>query len=109
MTVTDFHTQTDTNSVKDHPWGRVATCYSAVGRFFPICRLFDLTEGIYHGNPQTPYEQAEANQLDYLLDHVGPGPMRAGSTYTGSRLRVWYAFRANSTARSSVSRGHHLG
>ena len=70
MTVTDFHTQTDTNSVKDHPWGRVATCYSAVDRFFPICGLFDLTEGIYHGNPQTPYEQAEANQLDYLLDEV---------------------------------------
>ena len=76
MTVTDFHTQTDTNYVKDHPWGRVATCYSAVDRFFPICGLLDLTEGIYHGNPQTPYEQAEANQLDYLLDQVRCEPDR---------------------------------
>jgi cyclopropane-fatty-acyl-phospholipid synthase len=34
-----------------------------------------MTEGIYHGNPETPYEQAETNQLNYLLDqiHCGPG------------------------------------
>jgi cyclopropane-fatty-acyl-phospholipid synthase len=70
VTVTNFHSQTDTITVKDHPWGRVATCYSAVDRFFPACGLFDLTEGIYHGNPKTPYEQAEANQLDYLLDEI---------------------------------------
>jgi NAD-dependent SIR2 family protein deacetylase len=27
--------------------------------------VFDLTEGMYHDNPKTPYEQAQANQLDY--------------------------------------------
>jgi cyclopropane fatty-acyl-phospholipid synthase-like methyltransferase len=53
----------------------VVTCYSAVDRFFPACGLLDLTEGIYHGDPALPYEQAQANQHDYLLDqvHCGPG------------------------------------
>ena len=50
MTDKDFHSLTDTNTVNDHPWKRVATCYSAVDRFFPVCGMFDLTEGIYHGN-----------------------------------------------------------
>ena len=54
----------------------VVTCYSAVDRFFPTCGLYDLTEGIYHGNPETSYEQAEANQLDYLLNQVGCKPGR---------------------------------
>ena len=54
----------------------VATCYSAFDRFFPVCGLFDLTEGIYQGNPETPYEQAEANQLDNLLDQVRCEPGR---------------------------------
>jgi cyclopropane-fatty-acyl-phospholipid synthase len=56
--------------MKAQPCGRVVTCYSAVDRFFPACGLYDLTEGIYHGNPKTPYEQAEANQLDYQLAQV---------------------------------------
>lgn len=55
---------------------RVVTCYSAVDRFFPACGLFDLTEGIYHGDPNTPYEQAQANQVNYLLDQIGCGPAR---------------------------------
>ena len=49
----------------------VPTCYSAVDRFFPACGLFDLTEGIYNDNPKMPFEQAQANQHDYLLDQVG--------------------------------------
>jgi cyclopropane-fatty-acyl-phospholipid synthase len=43
---------------------------------FPACGLFDLTEGIYHGNPELPFEQAQANQHDYLLDQVECGPGR---------------------------------
>ena len=54
----------------------VVTCYSAGDRLFPACRLFDLTEGIYHGNADTPYEQAQENQRDYLLDQVHCGPGR---------------------------------
>ena len=76
VTVTNSHPSTDTSTAKAQPWGKVATCYSAVDRFFPACGLFDLTEGIYHGNPKTPYEQAEANQLDYLLDQVRCEPGR---------------------------------
>ena len=57
-------------------WGKVATCYSAVDRFFPACGIYDLTEGIYHGNAKMPYKQAEANQLDYLLDQVRCEPGR---------------------------------
>ncbi len=55
------------------PWGTVVTCYAAVDRFFPACGLFDLTEGIYHGNPALPFEQAQADQHDYLLDQVQCG------------------------------------
>jgi len=47
-----------------------------VDRFFPICGLLDLTEGLYHGNPETPYELAQANQLNYLLDQIRCEPGR---------------------------------
>jgi len=70
VTVTNAHPSAGTITAKAQYWRKVATCYSAFDRFFPACGLFDLTEGIYHGNPKTPYEQAEANQLDYLLDEV---------------------------------------
>lgn len=58
------------------PWGVAVTCYSAFDVFFPACGLFDLTEGIYHGDPELPLEQAQANQHDYLLDQVRCGPGR---------------------------------
>jgi cyclopropane-fatty-acyl-phospholipid synthase len=70
VTVEDYQPSADTSAANAKPWGTVATCYSAVDAFFPVCGLFDLTEGIYHGNSETPYEQAEANQFDYLLDQV---------------------------------------
>jgi cyclopropane-fatty-acyl-phospholipid synthase len=70
VTDTDSHPSADSITAKAQHWGKVASCYSAFDRFFPACGLFDLTEGIYHGNPKTPYEQAQANQFDYLLDEV---------------------------------------
>jgi cyclopropane-fatty-acyl-phospholipid synthase len=48
----------------------VVNCYSAIDSFFSACGLFDLTEGMYHGNPDTPYEEAQTNQIDYLLDQI---------------------------------------
>lgn len=54
----------------------VVACYSAVDRLFPACGLLDLTEGMYRGNPEIPYEQAQANQLDYLLDQIRCEPGR---------------------------------
>ena len=62
--------------VNVEPWDTVVACYSAIDRFFPACGLFDMTEGIYHGNPETPYERAEVDQLDYLLDQIQCGPGR---------------------------------
>jgi cyclopropane-fatty-acyl-phospholipid synthase len=53
---------------------RVITCYSAFDKFFPTTGLLDYTEGIYHNDPATPYEQAKQNQFDYLLDQIQCGP-----------------------------------
>jgi cyclopropane-fatty-acyl-phospholipid synthase len=71
-------TSTSARSSKEQPWSKVVTCYSAVDRFFPTCGLYDLTEGIYHGNPNLPFDEAQANQHDYMLDQVKCG--------AGSRL-----------------------
>jgi hypothetical protein len=38
--------------------------------------LFDLTQGMYHGNPKTFYEGDQANPLDCLLDQVQCEPGR---------------------------------
>jgi cyclopropane-fatty-acyl-phospholipid synthase len=76
MTDTNSQPPIDAGTEKIHPWRTVVGCYSAVDRFFPACGLFDLTEGMYHGNPATSYEQAQANQLDYLLDQIQCGPGR---------------------------------
>jgi cyclopropane-fatty-acyl-phospholipid synthase len=75
VSVANSQAPTARSDVNVRPWGAVVTCYSAVDRFFPACGLFDLTEGIYHGNPELPFEQAQAHQHDYLLDqvHCGPG------------------------------------
>lgn len=76
MTVTNFQPSTGSRATNVQPWPMVVNCYSAVDRFFPACGLFDLTEGIYHGNPGTPFEEAQANQHDYLLDQVRCEPGR---------------------------------
>ena len=48
----------------------VTTCYSVVDRFLPRCGVLDLTEGMYFGEPTTSFDQAQANQHDYLLDQI---------------------------------------
>jgi cyclopropane fatty-acyl-phospholipid synthase-like methyltransferase len=50
--------------------GTVVRCYSLFDRFFPACGLLDYTEGMYHGGPGTPYEIAQQNQINYVLDEV---------------------------------------
>jgi cyclopropane-fatty-acyl-phospholipid synthase len=59
----------------NHPTSRtcptVVTCYGVLEKFFRNCGLFDYTEGMYYGDPNVPYEQAQRNQLNYLLDEVG--------------------------------------
>jgi cyclopropane-fatty-acyl-phospholipid synthase len=46
-----------------------------VDRFFPACGLYDLTEGIYDGDA-TAFDEAQANQHNYLLDQVRCEPER---------------------------------
>jgi cyclopropane-fatty-acyl-phospholipid synthase len=48
-------------------------CYTILDKFFPPCGLPDYTEGIYHGDPKTPFLEAQRNQLQYLLDEVRCG------------------------------------
>jgi cyclopropane fatty-acyl-phospholipid synthase-like methyltransferase len=45
-------------------------CYALFDKFFPTIGLLDYTEGIYHGNPATSYEEAQVNQIRYVLDEV---------------------------------------
>jgi|GEM_PF-350606 len=52
----------------------VVSCYGFFDYVFSEVGVVDLTEGIYHGDPATPYETAQRNQIDYLLDQVGCGP-----------------------------------
>lgn len=53
----------------------VVACYSVFDRFFPACGFTDLTDGMYEGDPQRPYEDAQARQAEVLLDRAG---VRAG-------------------------------
>ena len=54
----------------------VIDCYEFLDRLFPECGLLDLTEGMYHGDSSVSYEEAQQNQIQWLLDQVG---CRAGS------------------------------
>lgn len=53
--------------------GTVVRCYSLFDKFFPACGLLDYTEGIYP-RPDTTYEEAQQNQINYVLDEVLCGP-----------------------------------
>lgn len=48
----------------------VVDCYEFFDRVFPECHLWDLTEGMYGDDPQTSYEQAQRNQVEWLLDEI---------------------------------------
>ena len=40
-------------------------------KFFPTVGLLDYTEGIYAGEPATPFDVAQRRQIDYVLDEAG--------------------------------------
>src|SRR5581483_3384368 len=46
-------------------------CYDFWDRVFRRAGLFDYTEGYYHGDPSVAYEEAQHNQICYLLDQLG--------------------------------------
>ena len=56
------------------PQGVTVTCYSVFDKFFPTCGMPDYTEGMYYGDPTLPLDQAEWNQIQYVLDEVDCGP-----------------------------------
>lgn len=49
----------------------VVDCYDFYDRIFPECGLFDLSDGVYHGDPTLSHERAQENQINWLLDQVG--------------------------------------
>lgn len=55
--------KTDTSQV-------VVNCYDFFDSVFPECGLLDLTEGMYYDDPSISYEQAQKNQIHWLLDQV---------------------------------------
>lgn len=58
--------------------GRATTvhCYEFWDRVFRRAGVLDYTEGFYNGDPTVPYEEAQHNQICYLLDEA---KCRAGS------------------------------
>lgn len=56
----------------------VIHCYDVIDQILPECGIVDLTEGMYFGDSSTPYDVAQQNQINWLLDQVQCGP--------GSRL-----------------------
>src|SRR6478609_7111671 len=48
----------------------VVECYDFLDRFLPECGIWDLTDGLYRGEPGTPHEQAQQRQVEWLLDQV---------------------------------------
>lgn len=61
----------DINKLVEETSQRVVRCYRNFDKFFP--GLLDYTEGIY-SDDETTYEQAQANQYEYLLDQMQASP-----------------------------------
>jgi cyclopropane-fatty-acyl-phospholipid synthase len=55
--------------MRDEIVGNFYNIYDAV---FPTVNILDLTDGIYKDS-QTSYEQAQSNQLNWLLDRINCG------------------------------------
>ena len=62
------------NSAKHDPKRSTVNCYTFFDKVFPECGLLDYTEGMYFGDPTIPFETAQRNQIQYLLDEVGCSP-----------------------------------
>jgi cyclopropane-fatty-acyl-phospholipid synthase len=48
----------------------VTSCYGILNNWFLNSGYRDYTEGIYNNDPSTSYEEAQKNQINYLLDEV---------------------------------------
>ena len=87
----------------------VVRCYSVFDKFFPTCGLLDYTEGMYHGDASTPYDVAQKNQINYVLDQVEVAQgTRASWRSAAATARCWTksaaAARRASALRSRPSK-----
>lgn len=48
----------------------VINCYDFLDRIFPESGILDLTDGIYNNDSSTPYEVAQKNQINWILDQL---------------------------------------
>jgi cyclopropane fatty-acyl-phospholipid synthase-like methyltransferase len=55
------------------PASTTVDCYEFWDRVFRRGGVLDYTEGLYHGDPAIPYQEAQQNQIRFLLDEVGCG------------------------------------
>jgi cyclopropane-fatty-acyl-phospholipid synthase len=53
------------------PLSTTVDCYEFWDRVFRRGGVLDYTEGLYHGDPAVPYQEAQQNQIRFLLDEVG--------------------------------------
>lgn len=49
---------------------RVAKCYDVLDTVLPACGIWDLTEGMYEGEPQRSFEHAQQRKRLYLLNQI---------------------------------------
>ena len=66
----------------------VIECYDFLDRFLPECGILDLTDGLYHGDPGTPHEQAQQKQVEWLLDQATGGQARDGGAEGAARITL---------------------
>jgi cyclopropane-fatty-acyl-phospholipid synthase len=57
-----------------HTAQRVVGCYAVLDRMGPACGFTDFTDGMYEGEPDRPYAEAQARQAHVLLDRAGCRP-----------------------------------
>ena len=66
-----LHRESSTERDLSHRHGGVTvTCYTVFDKFFPICGMPDYTEGMYLGDSTLPLDEAQWNQIRYVLDEV---------------------------------------
>ena len=53
------------------PLSTTVDCYEFWDRVFRRGGVLDYTEGLYHGDPAVSYQEAQQNQIRFLLDEVG--------------------------------------
>jgi SAM-dependent methyltransferase len=94
----------------------VVACYSVYDYFFPALGFTDLTDGLYEGDANRPYEAAQARQAEVLLDRaevekgsrvldVGCGYGRILRTAEARGARAW----GITVSPEQVRRNTHAG